>query len=58
MTSQHKYDNIQIKIKKFWEQRTGHNPHISGSGQHNSIPKKERTRAESKKESIDEWNSP
>ena len=29
-----KVEKIQIKVKKPWEIAKGHNPHISGSGEH------------------------
>ena len=44
MTSRRKYENIKIKVKKFWELPMGHNQHRSGSGLHNSQPKRQRTR--------------
>lgn len=44
MTSRRKYENIKIKVKKFWEVPTGHNTHRSGSGTMDNRPKRQRTR--------------
>ena len=44
MTSRRKYENIKIKVKKFWELPQGHNNHRSGAGVMDNRPKRERTR--------------
>jgi hypothetical protein len=35
---------IKIKVKKPWEVSKGHSEHRSGSGEHDSRPKRKRTR--------------
>lgn len=47
---------IRLEVKPIWAIGKGHNPHNSGSGQHDSRPKRLRTRASQKRQSIgDGW---
>ena len=43
----HKIKGIKINPRKVWQLPTGHNSHQSGSGVHNSQPKRQRTRRDS-----------
>ena len=49
MSSRHKYENVKIKVRKQWEVARGHAEHISGSGSHDSRPKRLRTRSNQQK---------
>jgi len=59
MTSRRKYENITIKVKKFWQLPMGHNLPRSGSGYHNTKPKRHRTRSDSLRQALGEsaWGS-
>jgi len=48
-------DKISIKTKKPWEVSRGHQGHQSGSGQHDSRPKRQRTRAAQKRRALKDW---
>jgi hypothetical protein len=50
-----KYENIKIKKKKLWEISKGHNEHRSGSGTHDSRPKRARTRSNINRRAIQEY---
>lgn len=44
MPSKKRYETIHLKKKEKWECARGHEEHISGSGEHDSRPKRSRTR--------------
>ena len=50
-----KYEPIKIKTKKPWEVSRGHQGHRSGSGQHDSRPKRLRTRGAQKRQAMKDW---
>lgn len=47
---------LSLNIRPLWELGKGHNPHKSGSGQHDNRPKRLRTRgAKNRKALNDGW---
>jgi hypothetical protein len=44
MSSKRKYETIKLNTRKPWETPMGHHNHLSGSGTHNTKPKRLRTR--------------
>lgn len=56
MTSRRKYENVKIKVKKFWELPKGHNPHLTGAGLMDNRPKRQRTRRDLDKSWREEYD--
>lgn len=50
-----KVGKIKIKKKKIWELPEGHHEHRSGSGTHDSRPRRLKTRADVTRQAIREW---
>ena len=50
-----KYGKLKVSTKKPWEVGRGHNSHRSGSGTHDSRPRRLRTRLQSSKKAIEEY---
>ena len=50
-----KYDKVTIQPKKVWEVGTGHHQHLSGGGEHDSRPKRRRTRAARNRAAMKDW---
>lgn len=46
---------VKVSPRKVWELGFGHNVHRSGSGIHDSRPKRQRTRREQVQAYIKEW---
>jgi hypothetical protein len=47
---------IPLNVRPLWELGKGHNPHRSGSGQHNNATKRLRTRGAKNRQAIkDGW---
>jgi hypothetical protein len=53
--SKTKCGSINIKNKKVWELPDGHHDYRSGSGTHDSRPRRLKTRANVTREAIREW---
>lgn len=47
---------IKLNVKQEWNCAKGHNPHKTGSGEHDSRPKRERTRMDVKRRILKEEN--
>ncbi len=47
---------IKVAVKQVWEGPKSHTPHKSGSGEHDSRPKRERTRMDVKRRILKEEN--
>lgn len=45
---------VKLNVRKLWELGHGHEDHISGSGQHDSRPKRLRTRSAMKRHAMNE----
>lgn len=46
---------IKLNVRPIWEIGKGHNEHRSGSGSHDSRPKRQRTRQAQKKRALEDW---
>lgn len=46
---------IKLNVRPIWEIGKGHNEHRSGSGSHDSRPKRQRTRQAQKQQSMEGW---
>lgn len=53
--SKTKYGTVKVDNKKVWELPEGHHDHRSGSGTHDSRPRRLKTRANIVKQAIKEW---
>lgn len=53
--SKTKYGTVKVDNKKVWELPEGHHDHRSGSGTHDSRPRRLKTRANVVKQAIKEW---
>lgn len=47
--------NIKINVKPIYKIGKGHSNHISGSGNHDNRPKRQRTRSAINRKTIDEY---
>lgn len=47
---------VKLNLKPFWEVSKGHHDHMSGSGTHDSRPKRERTRGASNRKAIGDYD--
>tara|TARA_Y100000385_G_scaffold288623_1_gene355686 strand:- start:1887 stop:2063 length:177 start_codon:yes stop_codon:yes gene_type:complete len=52
-----KCGSIKVDNKKVWELPEGHHDHRSGSGTHDSRPRRLKTRANIVKQAIKEWEA-
>lgn len=50
-----KYGKVKVSTKKPWEVGHGHNSHRSGSGTHDSRPRRLRTRSQATRQAIREY---
>lgn len=47
---------IKLEVRPIWAIGKGHNNHLSGGGQHDSRPKRQRTRGDQKRRAVgDGW---
>lgn len=49
-----KYDPISLNIRPVWKLGKGHNNHRSGSGTHDSRPKRQRTRGSANRRAMED----
>lgn len=54
MSKSRKYEPIKLNLRPVWELGKGHSPHRSGSGTHDSRPKRQRTRGSANRKAINE----
>lgn len=50
-----KNNKIKINTKKIWQIGKGHNNHLSGSGEHDNRPNRQRTRGDINRKIIGEY---
>lgn len=56
MSKRRKNTVVKINVKSIWEIGMGHNAHMSGSGQHDNRPKRQRTRGDQRRRAVnDGW---
>ena len=53
MGKKNKYEPVKLNVKPIWQIGKGHSPHRSGSGTHDSRPKRQRTRGSANRKAID-----
>ena len=51
-----KYGKVKVSTKKPWEVGRGHHAHRSGSGTHDSRPRRLRTRMDAKKKALQDFD--
>jgi hypothetical protein len=54
MGKTNRYGVVKLNIRPWWEMSKGHSQHLSGSGQHDSRPKRQRTRGSANRRSIED----
>ena len=52
-----KKQKIKLNVKPIWAIGKGHNSHLSGGGQHDSRPKRLRTRQAANRQALKDWQS-
>lgn len=52
----HKTIKISLNLKKVWELPRGHEEHLTGTGVHDSRPKRERTRNAANRKALREYD--
>lgn len=56
MSKRKKNFTITLNVRNFWEIGKGHMSHLSGSGTHDSRPKRQRTRGDSNRKAIRDFS--
>lgn len=50
-----KKQKIKLNVRPIWAIGKGHNSHLSGGGQHDSRPKRLRTRQAANRQAFKDW---
>lgn len=56
MSKRNKTITIKLNLKKIWELPRGHEDHLTGTGVHDSRPKRLRTRSAANRKAIREFD--